>query len=177
MCVLKWTTRKVRQIGRSAWHFRRKFAPPLLPSISAYVCTASPPPRQNHRVKEYRVPNIFFNRAENFFLQIGQYGYLKMQNFTRIPNPKAKIKKKHSTKKLFTKNCPFASFCKIILYFSQFRLQIWNENKILHILVPILTYFNTNYFFQNTVQIFFLSSRSIWVPKNAEFYSYSKSEN
>ena len=33
--------------------------PPLLPSISAHVCTASPPPRQNHRVKEYRLPNIF----------------------------------------------------------------------------------------------------------------------
>ena len=81
---------------------------------------------------------------------------------------------------MFTKNCSFASFFKINLYlcpFSQFRLQIWNENKILRILVPILTYFNTNYFFQNTVQIFFLSSRSIWVPKNAEFYAYSKSED
>ena len=74
-----------------------------------------------------------------------------MQNFTLIPNPKAKLKKKHSTKKLFTKNCPFASFFKINLYFSQFRLQIWNENKILRILVPILTYFNTKYFSQHTV--------------------------
>ena len=61
--------------------------------------------------------------------------------------------------------------------FSQFRLQIWNENKILRILVPILTYFNTKYFFQNTGQIFFPSNRSIWVPKNAEFYAYSKSED
>ena len=61
--------------------------------------------------------------------------------------------------------------------FSQFRLQIWNENKILRILVPILTYFNTKYFFQNTGQIFFSSNRSIWLPKNAEFYAYSKSED
>ena len=60
MCVQKWTTRKVRQIGYSACHFRRKFAPPLLPSISTHVCTASPPPRLNHRVKEYRLHNIFF---------------------------------------------------------------------------------------------------------------------
>ena len=81
---------------------------------------------------------------------------------------------------MFTKNCSFASFFKINLYlcpFSQFRLQIWNENKILRILVPILTYFNTKYFFQNTGQIFFSSNRSIWVPKNAEFYAYSKSED
>ena len=84
--------RKVRQIGHNAWHFRRKFAPPLLPSISVHVCTASPRRRQNHRVKEYRLHNIFLNRAENFFLQIGQYGYLKMQNLTLIPNPKAKFK-------------------------------------------------------------------------------------
>ena len=91
-----------------------------------------------------------------------------------------KIKKKTLNQKviqLFTKNCPLASFFKINIYFSQFRLQIWNESKILHILVPILTYFNTKYFFQNTGQIFFLSSRSIWVSKNAEFYAYSKSED
>jgi len=61
--------------------------------------------------------------------------------------------------------------------FSQFLLQIWNENKILRILVPILTYFNTKYFFHNTGQIFFYSIRSIWVPKNAELYAYSKSED
>ena len=103
-----------------------------------------------------------------------------MQNFTLIPNPKAKLKKKHSTKKLFTKNCPFASFFKINLYlctFFEFRLKTWNENKILRILVPILTYFNTKYFFLNTGQIFSPSNRSIWVPKNAEFYAYSKSED
>jgi len=80
-----------------------------------------------------------------------------MQNLTLIPNPKAKFKKKHSTKKLFTKNCPFASFFKINLHFSQFRLQIWNENKILSIFVLNLTYFNANYFFlQNKAQFFFL---------------------
>jgi len=76
-----------------------------------------------------------------------------MQNSTLIPNPKAKLKK-HSTKKLITQNCHFASFFKINLYFSQFRLQIWNDNKILRILVPILTYLNNNYFFQNTVHFF-----------------------
>ena len=89
-----------------------------------------------------------------------------MQNFTLIPNPKAKLKK-NTTKKLFTKNCPFASFFKINLNFFQFLLQIWNENKILHILVPILTYLkNLKYFFQNTSQFFFSSNRSICVPKN-----------
>ena len=102
---------------------------------------------------------FFQKTAQSFFPQIGQYGYLKMQNLTLILNPKAKLKKKHSTKKLFTKNCPFASFFKINLYFnlykSQFCLQIWNENKILRILVPTLTYFNTKYFFQNTAQFFF----------------------
>ena len=36
---------------------------------------------------------FFLNRAENIFRQIGQYGYLKMQNLTLIPNPKAKLKK------------------------------------------------------------------------------------
>ncbi len=35
--------------------------------------------------------------------------------------------------------------------FSQLHLQIWNKNKILRILVPILTYFNTKYFSQHTV--------------------------
>ena len=103
-----------------------------------------------------------------------------MQNFTLIPNPKAKLKKKHSTKKLFTKNCPFACFFKINLYlrtFSQHHLQIWNENKILRILVPILTYFNTKYFLSKYSQNFFFSSRSIWVSKSAEFYAYSKSED
>ena len=81
---------------------------------------------------------------------------------------------------MFTKNCSFASFFKINLYlcpFSQFCLQIWNENKILLILVPILTYFNTKYFFQDTGKLFFSSNRSIWVPKNAEFCAYSKSED
>ena len=52
-------------------------------------------------------------------------------------NPKSEGKeKKHSTEKLFTKNWPFASFFKINHYlcpFSQFRLQIWNENKILRL--------------------------------------------
>ena len=92
-----------------------------------------------------------------------------MQNLTLIPNPKAKLKKKHSTTKLFTKNCPFASCFKINLYFSQIRLQIWNENKILRILVPILTYFNTNYFFQNTVQIFFSQVGQYGYPKTQNF--------
>jgi len=96
-----------------------------------------------------------------------------MQNLTLIPNSKAKLKK-NTTKKLFTKNCPFASFFKINLYFSQFLLQIWNENKILCILVPTLTYLDSKYFFQNTAQIFF--SQVIWVQKNEEFYAYSKSE-
>jgi len=32
-------------------------------------------------------------RAEHFFLQIGQYGYQKMQNFTLISNPKTKSRK------------------------------------------------------------------------------------
>jgi len=81
-----------------------------------------------------------------------------MQNLTLIPDPKTKLKK-YSSKKLFTKDCPLARFFKRNLYFSQFRLQIWNENKILRILVPILTYFDTNYFIQNTVQIFFFSSK------------------
>ena len=49
--------------------------------------------------------------------------------------------------------------------------------RILRILVPILTYFNTKYFYQNTGQIIFASNRSIWVQKNAEFYAYSKSED
>ena len=65
-----------------------------------------------------------------------------------------------------------------ILERKKFRLQIWNENKILRILVPILTYFNTNYFFQNTVQIFFSQVGQYgYLPKNAEFYAYSKSED
>jgi len=94
-----------------------------------------------------------------------------MQNFTLIPNPKAKFKKKRSAKKLFTQNCSFASFFKINLYvcpFSQVRLQIWNENKILRILVPILTYFNTKYFLQNTGQFF--------SPQIGQ-YGYQKSQN
>ena len=36
---------------------------------------------------------FFLNRAENFFLQIGQYGYQKTQNFMLIPNPKTKLEK------------------------------------------------------------------------------------
>ena len=70
---------------------------------------------------------------------------------------------------LFTKNCPFASFFKINLYFSQFRLQSWNENKILRILVPILTYFNTKYYFQNTAKFFFS-------PQIGQ-YGYQKTQN
>jgi hypothetical protein len=60
----------------------------------------------------YRPINIFSKkRAENFFLEIGQYGYHEMQNFTLIPNPKAKLKKTHA-KKLFSKNCFFDQFLK-----------------------------------------------------------------
>ena len=134
MYVKKWRTRKVKQIGHSAWHFRRKFAPPLLPSISAHVHMYCVSPTETK--PQSKGVYFFLNRAENFFLQIGQYGYLKIHNFILIPNLKAKFKKKHSTKKLFTKNCPFASFFKINLYFSQFRLQIWNESKTLRILDP-----------------------------------------
>ena len=62
-----------------------------------------------------------------------QYGYQKMQNFTLNPNPKAKLKKMHA-KKLFSKNCFFASFLQKTFYwcnFSQFHLQIWSKHKIL----------------------------------------------
>ena len=103
-----------------------------------------------------------------------------MQNFTLIPNPKAKLKENTLPKSYSQKTALLLVFFKINLYlcpFSHFRLQIWNENKILHILVPILTYFDTKYFFQNTGQFCFSSNRSIWVPKNAEFYAYSKSED
>ena len=62
------------EIGLSAWHFRRKFTPPLLPSISAHVCTASPPPRKNHRVKEYRLHNIFFIELKTFFFKYVNMG-------------------------------------------------------------------------------------------------------
>jgi len=107
---------------------------------------------------------IFFKKyctAENFFLQICRSIWIpKTENFTLIPNPKSKLKKTLN-QKFFSKNCPFASFFKINLYlctFSQFCLQIWNKNKILSILVPILTYFNTKYFVLNTAQHFFSSN-------------------
>jgi hypothetical protein len=91
------------QIGHNAWHFRRKFATPLLPSISAHVCTASPPPRQNHRVKEYRADPHTSHKIEQktVFLQIGQYGDQKMQNFMLIPNLKTKLRKKVQIKSYF----------------------------------------------------------------------------
>ena len=82
-----------------------------------------------------------------------------------------KIKKKSSTKRLFTQNCSFASFFQINLYlcpFSLFRLQIWNENKILRILVPILTYFNTKFFFKIQAKFFF--------PQIGQ-YGYQKTQN
>ena len=93
-----------------------------------------------------------------------------MQNFTLIPNLKAKFKKTLYLK-VIHKNCPFACFFKINLYlhtFSQFRLQIWNENKILRILVPILTYLNTKYFFQKQAKFFF--------PQIGQ-YGYQKTQN
>jgi len=90
-----------------------------------------------------------------------------MQNSTLIPNPKAKLKK-HSTKKLITQNCHFASFFKIKLYFSQFRLQIWNDNKILRILVPILTYFNKKFFFPK-YSPFFSQVGQYGYPKTQNF--------
>ena len=41
------------------------------------------------------------------FLQIGQYGYQKMQNFKLIPNPKTKFKKKILDKKVTLKKLLF----------------------------------------------------------------------
>jgi len=35
------------------------------------------------------------NRAETFFLQIGQFGYQTTQNFMLVPNPKKKVIKMH----------------------------------------------------------------------------------
>ena len=52
------------------------------------------------------------NRAENFFLQIGQYGYQNKQNFKLIPNPKTKIKK----------NAPIKSYYKKLLFASVFKI-------------------------------------------------------
>ena len=81
------TTKVLRQIGCSARHFRRNFASP------------APSPNQDKTIEL-----IFFkNRADNFFLEIGQYGYQKTQNFTLIPNPKAKFKKNAGQKSYYQK--------------------------------------------------------------------------
>ena len=46
MCAQKWTTKEVRQIGHTEWHFRRTFASPSLP-------------RQNQRGKELEHLTVF----------------------------------------------------------------------------------------------------------------------
>jgi len=63
------------------------------------------------RTLKKRASAQLWYRPINFFLEIGQYGYQKMQNFTLISNPKAKLKKTHA-KKLFSKNCFFDQFLK-----------------------------------------------------------------
>ena len=63
--------------------------------ISCKLNGCSPPPRLGWGGKYTAVATGYYflkNRAENFFLKIDQYGYLKTQNFTLIPNPKAKKK-------------------------------------------------------------------------------------
>ena len=76
------TTKVLRQIGCSARHFRRNFASP------------DPSPDRDKTIESRSIDHLLFfkNRAENFFLLIGQYGYQKTKNFTLIPNPKAKFK-------------------------------------------------------------------------------------
>ena len=73
----------------------------------------------------------------------------KNAEFYADSKSKDKIENNRMTKKLFPKNCFFASFLKITFNectFSQFRLQIWNKHKILRFLVPILTYFKKKVF-------------------------------
>jgi len=84
------------------------------------------------------------------------------------------------TKKLLSKNSFFASFLKITFYwftFSQFHLQIWNKHKILRFLIPILTYLRKKNFGCILKKIFSVKIGQKWVPKCAEFYSHSKSED
>ena len=92
--------------------FEEKSRPPLLPSISAhvrlYVPTASPSHRPNHinsrnRADAHRVLISHKIQQKTFFLQLGQNGYQKTQNFTLIPNPKTKFRKSAPIKIYFKK--------------------------------------------------------------------------
>ena len=95
MCAQKWTTKKVKEIGHSAWYFRKKFASPS-------------PPRQKNRNQEYRADpySAFFsqNRAENFFSSNSSIWVPKNAEFYADSKSEDKIKIKCTNKKLFLKN-------------------------------------------------------------------------
>ena len=82
--------------------------PPLLPSISAHVCTDLPHRDKTTEIRSieliHTLPISYKIEQKTVFLQICQYGYQKPQNFNATSKSEDEIEKKSNNKKLFWKN-------------------------------------------------------------------------
>ena len=106
-----WTMKEVRQIGHSAWLFRRNLA--------------SPPPTQHHCACTYVL------RPHN------QEKTTEIRSI-ELPNPKSKFRRSAKNKKLFKKSSKKQFFIVTFYWctFFNFFLWIWNQRKILRFWYP-----------------------------------------
>ena len=102
-----------------------------------------------HKILRFlRKKNLDCILKKIFSVKIGQSGYQNAQNFILILNLKMKLRKI----KIYLEKLAKGQFLWITFWLSvffKFCLRIWNQCKILRLLVPILTYLKKKVFSSN----------------------------
>ena len=138
---------------------KKSHIPPSFPGSlrNAHLCAVPPPLDITTELRS--TDRLIFCKKQNWQLFSSNRSIWVSKNAKFYTDSKSKdiIEKRHDKKIIIEK----LLFCQILknnfslVHFFSISSYIWKKHKTPRILVPILTYFNTKYFFQKTGQIFF----------------------